>query len=131
MTITLWCLFVAGLLVAITKMPLVAAQKKSGGYDNANPRAQQANLTGWGARALAAHQNQLESFPYFAAGALVATVMKVDPVIAGWLSLTYIAARLAYMFLYISNIHALRSLVWFVGFGVSLALICSPAWAGV
>ncbi|WP_335598963.1 MAPEG family protein, partial [Halopseudomonas sp.] len=58
-----WCL---------PKSRLPLRRGRSGkGYDNAHPRAQQAALTGWGARALASHQNMIEAFPLFAAGVLV------------------------------------------------------------
>jgi uncharacterized MAPEG superfamily protein len=74
MTFPLWCLFVAALMLVLTKMPVAVAMHRSSakGYDNRHPRAQQAALTGWGARALAAHQNMFEAFPLFAAGVLVA-----------------------------------------------------------
>lgn len=131
MTTLLWCLFGAALLIILTKAPVAVAQQKAGGYDNAHPRDQQARLTGWGRRALAAHQNQLESFPIFAAGALVASFAAVDQSTAGTLGLVYIAARIAYVICYLMNIHILRSIVWAIGIIASLALICSPAWAAL
>ena len=55
MSTVLWCLFIAGLLHVVSKAPLAVAQSQSpGGYDNHNPRDQQAALEGWGKRALAA-----------------------------------------------------------------------------
>lgn len=50
--------------------PVARAMAEEGGgrYDNHHPRAQQARLTGFGARALAAHLNSIEAFPLFAAG---------------------------------------------------------------
>ena len=41
------------------KAPLAFAMNKLGGYDNRHPRAQQAQLKGFGARALAVHQNSI------------------------------------------------------------------------
>ena len=59
-------------MILVTKAPVALAQSKEGrGYDNRNPRVQQSRLTGFGARALAAHQNMIEAFPVFAAGVLV------------------------------------------------------------
>ena len=130
MTIALWCLFIAGLLHFISKTPLSIAQAKSkGGYDNNNPRDQQAALTGWGKRALAIHQNQIESFPLFAAGVMVATVTGLESPAIGFLSVMYVVARFFYMFCYLKDLATLRSLVWIAGFASSLALMCSPAWA--
>ncbi|MBR9912575.1 MAG: MAPEG family protein [Gammaproteobacteria bacterium] len=128
MSIALWCLFVAGLLHVVTKVPLSMAQNQAGGYDNHSPREQQAALQGWGKRALAAHQNQIESFPFFAAGVLAATATGVTGSVADYLALAYVLARLVYLYCYLKDIALLRSVVWGVGFLSSLALLCSPAW---
>jgi uncharacterized MAPEG superfamily protein len=129
MTVALWCLFAAAILHPVSKFPLSVAQAREGrGYDNNNPREQQARLTGWGARARAVHLNQIESFPLFAAGVLVATVAAPKGGTVDCLALAYVAARLLYPVLYLMNVGALRSLVWSVGYGASLALLCSPAW---
>ena len=62
MTILIVCLFIACLLPYLAKIPTAIAMKNQpGGYDNNHPRAQQAMLTGFGARAVAAHQNSFES----------------------------------------------------------------------
>ena len=129
MTIALWCLFFAALMHIITKMPLASAQAKaSGGYDNDNPREQQSQLQGMGQRALAAHQNQIESFPLFAAGVVVATLFSPASAVVGYLAIAHVVSRLAYMYLYLANQGSLRSFIWLVSFFTSLALICSPAW---
>jgi uncharacterized MAPEG superfamily protein len=129
MSVELWCLFLAGLLHTVTKMPLAKAQGAApGGYDNHNPREQQAALTGWGRRALAAHENQIESFPLFAAGVLVAVAAGVGSPLVGYLAVAYIAARLLYLYLYLKDVSTPRSLAWGVGYLASLALLCSPLW---
>lgn len=61
MTILIICLFIAMVLPIVAKIPVAIAMNNAGGYDNNHPRAQQAKLTGFGARALAAHQNAFES----------------------------------------------------------------------
>lgn len=130
MSIALWCLFLAGLLHIFSKLPLSQAQLKSAkGYDNNNPREQQEALEGWGKRALAAHQNQIESFPLFAAGILIAAATGTISNIIDYLAIAYIVARILYIGCYLKNISTLRSIVWTVGFISSLALLCSPAWA--
>ena len=45
---------------------------QSGGYNNHNPRDQQADLEGWGKRALSAHLYGFEGFAPFAAAVFVA-----------------------------------------------------------
>ncbi len=129
MTTALWCLFLAGLLHMFSKTPLFRAQlKTSAGYDNNHPREQQQALEGAGKRALAAHHNQIESFPIFAAGVLVASFSGVTSAVVSWLAIAYIVSRIAYLFFYMKNIAMLRTLVWIIGYASSLALICSPAW---
>jgi uncharacterized MAPEG superfamily protein len=129
MSIELWCLFVAALLHLVTKMPLFKAQNEMpGGYDNHDPRGQQAALKGWGRRALAAHENQIESFPLFAAGVLVATVSNVASAMVGYLAMLFIVLRLAYFYLYLNDSAGLRSSTWGAAYICSLALLCSPAW---
>jgi uncharacterized MAPEG superfamily protein len=130
MSIALWCLFLAGLLHVLSKTPLFRAQRKSPqGYDNHHPREQQAALEGVGKRALAAHQNQIESFPIFAAGILIATATGMVSSAIDYLAVAYIASRVAYVYYYLKDMPTLRTLVWGVGFISSLALLCSPAWA--
>ncbi|MEE4245426.1 MAG: MAPEG family protein [Kangiellaceae bacterium] len=129
MTFALWCLVIAGLLHIGSKAPLVVAQARSGrGYDNREPRAQQNSLSGWGGRALAAHINQIESFPLFASGILVTLALGLTDVRIDYLAAAYIGSRIIYLFLYVKNIATLRSLVWGVGFISSIALMCAPAW---
>jgi uncharacterized MAPEG superfamily protein len=78
---------------------------------------------------LAAHQNQIESFPLFATGILVATATGVVTSTIDYLAIAYIVARVAYIFYYLNDRATLRTIVWGVGFISSLALLCSPAWA--
>ncbi|BDA61982.1 MULTISPECIES: MAPEG family protein [Shewanella] len=114
MNTLLTCLFIAMLLPYLAKGPVAWAMAKAGGYDNHHPRSQQAQLTGFGARALAGHQNAFESLLIF--GLAVLTVIatgKVTPM-AEWLAIVHIVARFAYQILYLLNKGTLRSLSWFV-----------------
>ncbi len=127
MTIALACIPIALALIYVPKIPLsVAMGRRPEGYDNKHPRDQQAQLTGWGRRALAAHQNAFEAFPPFAAGVLVATVGHADPKWTSILALTFVASRLIYPFLYLANIDKMRSLVWGVGLLSSFGLMLLP-----
>lgn len=128
MTILIWCLFITVLLPILSKGPVAYAQKKLGKYDNNNPRAQQATLTGFGARALAAHQNAFESLILFAPALLLALITKNTGVLIEQLAIVHVIARLCYHLLYLLNWGMLRSTVWFIGFGTTLAIIiqCLP-----
>lgn len=117
-------------LVVLTKMPVAVAMARSSqrGYDNRLPRHQQSQLTGWGARALAAHQNTFEALIIFVAALLAANI---GGALAGeglsWrLTIVYLSARFIYPVLYITDLHLFRSLVWTVGFASALGLALSP-----
>ena len=124
MTTAIVCLMIAALLIVLTKVPVALAMaREDRGYDNRNPRAQQSRLSGYGARALAAHQNTIEAFPIFAAGVLLAMVTGAQGSWLPMLSLVFIAARLVYWACYLADIHWLRSLAWLIGFGTSIGLM--------
>jgi uncharacterized MAPEG superfamily protein len=97
-------------------MPLAFAMKKNKeGYDNKHPRAQQAALTGFGARALAAHQNAFEALMFFAIAAITAiATQNVTPGVE-IAAVVFIVARVAYNILYLANLDILRSISWSVG----------------
>lgn len=131
MTLPLWCLFFSALLIFLAKVPVAKAMaaEGSGRYDNHHPRAQQARLTGFGARALAAHQNSFEAFPLFAAGVLVAHVTQSQGVLVDVAAVLFVVARMLYLLLYWADLAWQRSLVWVVGLACSLLLMLSPALA--
>lgn len=130
MTTPLICLAVMLLIVIATKIPVAIAQNKQGakGYDNRSPRQQQAQLTGWGARALAAHQNTFEAAIIFTPAVLIATVAGTPDTasMAATLAVVHTAARIAYPMFYIANIHLARSAVWGIGFFSALWLAFLP-----
>ncbi|MCC4832289.1 MAPEG family protein [Shewanella sp. 10N.7] len=109
------CLFIAILLPYLAKGPVAVAMAKLGGYDNAHPRSQQAQLTGVGARALAGHQNAFESLIVFGISCLV--VLATDNVtpLVSTLAIVHVTARVSYHLLYLKGIATMRSLAWFVG----------------
>ncbi|MCY1225226.1 MAPEG family protein [compost metagenome] len=128
MSIPFWCLFFTALLIYLAKVPVAKAMREEGGgYDNRNPRAQQARLTGFGARAVAAHQNTLEIFPLFAAGVLMAHVTQSQGLLVDLLAIVFILSRVLYLFLYWNDKASLRSLVWVVSLVCCLLLMLSPA----
>jgi uncharacterized MAPEG superfamily protein len=128
MTILIWCLFAATLLPYLAKTPVAIAMSKLDGYDNNHPRAQQAKLTGFGARALAAHQNAFESLIIFVPAVLLAITTNTITDSVTFLAITHVIARVAYNLLYLFNIGLLRSIVWGVATVSSFAIIgqCFP-----
>ncbi|EJM89615.1 MULTISPECIES: MAPEG family protein [unclassified Pseudomonas] len=128
MSIPFWCVFISALLIYVARMPVARAMKEQGGYDNHLPRQQQAQLTGFGARAVAAHQNCFEAFILFAVGVLMAHTTQT----AGWLidtlAIIFVITRVIYLVCYWSDLAWQRSLVWFVGLVCSLLLMISPTF---
>ena len=124
MTIAISCLIFAAFNIILTKIPVaIAMNKVPGGYDNHNPRDQQAKLEGFGKRALAAHQNALEGFPVFAAGILLALWSNAAAETVNTLALVWVASRLIYNLCYWANAEKLRSLSWITGFVCSIWLM--------
>ncbi|MHC8393679.1 MAPEG family protein [Pseudomonas sp. LB3P93] len=128
MSIPFWCVFISALLIYVAKIPVAKAMKEQGGYNNHLPRQQQAQLTGFGARAVAAHQNCFEAFMLFAVGVLMAHTTQT----AGWLidslAIIFVITRIVYLLCYWADLAWQRSLVWFVGLVCSLLLMISPTF---
>jgi uncharacterized MAPEG superfamily protein len=128
MTVLIWCLFIATILPFLAKGPVAYAMKKLNGYDNNHPRDQQSKLTGFGARALAAHQNAFESLIIFAVAVLCTLVTNNITESIQILAIVHIGARVIYNILYLMDIAILRSAVWAVGIGCSFTILwqCIP-----
>jgi uncharacterized MAPEG superfamily protein len=119
MTIALWCLMVAALL------PIACAGiAKWGfsGFDNHNPRDWLGRQQGWRARAHAAQLNSWEALAIFAAAVLTAHLAGAPQPTVDALALGFIGARLAYVACYLADRATLRSAVWLLGLGLSIAL---------
>ena len=124
MTIALWMILIAALLPYLT----VGIAKFSGGdYDNATPRVWSTTLSGWRARAYAAHQNHFEAFPPFAAAVLVATLTNASPPFVDRLAIAFVLLRVAYTAAYIRGNPTLRSAAWALGFVCVAALFLASA----
>ncbi|MBT9457426.1 MAG: MAPEG family protein [Burkholderiaceae bacterium] len=131
MTLANYCILVAGLLpivcAGIAKSKGFGKRRRDGGFDNHNPRDWLANLSGWQARANAAQANSFEALPLFIAGVLVAQQMQAPQGRVDALALAFIAARLAFIALYLADKASLRSLAWTIGVGCSVALFFSAS----
>jgi len=128
MTILIICLFIALLLPLLAKGPVAYAMAKRGGYNNHHPREQQSQLTGFGARALAAHQNAFESVILFAPAVLLALLTKNTDFFVITLAIVHVMARVLFNIFYLLNISTLRSIVWAIATFCSFAIIfqCIP-----
>lgn len=116
-------LFIATILPIIAKAPLAYAMFKDRGYNNRYPRSQQAGLTGFGARAKAAHENSFEALLMFSPGVLAVLALDVATEWTQYCAIAFIFARIMYLIMYWIDVHIARSLFWGVGFFASLAIL--------
>src|SRR5574343_1417043 len=107
MTIAQICLLLACLLpigcAGLAKSKGFGKRRRDGGFDNHSPREWLAALQGWQARANAAQANSWEALPIFLAGLFVAHQHQAAQATVDALALAFIAARLAYVALYIAD----------------------------
>ncbi|MGD0634047.1 MAG: MAPEG family protein [Beijerinckiaceae bacterium] len=125
MSTAYWCLLVGALLPYVN----AGIAKASSPYDNRFPRALE-KYQGMALRAHGAHQNSFEVFPFFAVAVLVASggsAHVADPLLDS-LALAWIVSRLAYTAAYVLDRPTARSLIWFAGMALSLAIFTMPAW---
>jgi len=88
--------------------------KQFGKPDNNNPRAQAAQLTGAGARAVAAQQNAWEALAVFTASLAAAFFAGVDASALVTPALLFLAARIAHAAFYLNDLASARSGSFFV-----------------
>lgn len=126
MRIAFWC------VLAMAVMPIVLAglAKSRGDFDNQRPREWLAALEGWRRRANAAQANAWEAFAPFAAAVLVAHVSHARDAWIDGLAVAFVAARIAYAWLYIADRPSARSLAWCAGFGCVIGLFVVAAVTG-
>lgn len=123
MNTLIYCLIAAALLPYLAKIPVAIAMNKLGGYDNNHPREQQAKLQGFGARALAAHQNAFESLIVFSAAILLAIATNTVNESVQLFAILHIGFRVVYHILYLVNIGVMRSICWAVAIGSSFFIM--------
>jgi uncharacterized MAPEG superfamily protein len=126
MTVSHWCLLAAALLpyacTAIAKGTSFGRRRADGGYDNHDPRAWLARQSGRAGRAHAAQLNSFEGLPFFIGAVLMAHQLHAPQARLDALSVGFIACRVAYIALYVSDRATLRTVVWTAGMAVNLAL---------
>lgn len=120
MHLSYWMILAAALLPYLT----ILFVKRAGGrrFDNQRPRAWMEQLTGWQQRGDWAHRNHFETFPIFAAGVFVAELAQAPQDRIDLLAGAFVVIRIVYTALYLANMATLRSIVWALGFLVTLSL---------
>ena len=126
MTAAEWCVFGTLLLYLLTIAPIKALGFRR--FDNAKPRDpgfyEQDPIA---SRALGAHQNGIEAFPFFAIAVLLAEFRGGPQRLVNELAILFLIVRIAYVFTYLGNRPTLRTILWNVGFLINLAIFFLPA----
>lgn len=125
MTIAEWCVFGALILYLLTIVPFKALGLPR--FDNARPRDPGFYDDPLRARALGAHLNGIEAFPFFAAAVLLAEFRDAPQRLIDELAILYLIVRAAYVVTYIGDRPTLRSILWGVGFAINTAIFFLPA----
>jgi len=124
MTIAEWCVFASVMLYLLTIVPVKWANAKQ--YDNARPRDPAFYQDGLRSRALGAHQNGIEAFPFFAVAVLLAEFRGAPQNLINELSVLFVIVRAAYVLTYVGDRPSLRSILWTLGFLITAAIFFLP-----
>ncbi len=127
MNLSYWCVLAAGIMPAAT---VGIAKWGKRDYDNSEPRRWLEKQSGLRGRADSAHHNHFEAFPFFAAGVLVAQQLGPSQTSIDMLAITFIAARIMYTGLYLTDHSTLRSVSWLIGYLAVVGLFLSAAFQG-
>ena len=128
MTIAEWCVFGTLMLYLFT----IVSVKWTGfrHFDNSRPRDPAFYDDPIRARALGAHQNGIEAFPFFAFAVLLAEFRQAPQHLVDELAVLFLIVRIAYVFTYLGNRPRLRSILWNLGFAINIAIFFLPLIKG-
>lgn len=124
MTIAEYCIFGVVALYLLTIVPIKWVGFRQ--YDNSKPRDPAFYQDAIRARALGAHQNGIEAFPFFAVAVLLAEFRAAPQNLINELAVLFLIVRIAYVLTYIGNRPRLRSILWTVGFLINVAIFFLP-----
>jgi uncharacterized MAPEG superfamily protein len=128
MTVAEWCIFATVMLylLSIASVKWIRFRR----FDNSRPRDPAFYEDPIAARALGAHQNGIEAFPFFAAAVLLAEFRVCPQNLINELAVLFVIVRIAYVFTYLGNRPTLRSILWGIGFAINIAIFFMPALRG-
>jgi uncharacterized MAPEG superfamily protein len=128
-TIAEWSLLAAVLLYLLTLAPFKPMAGRE--FDNANPRDPGfwARLPMRG-RAQGAHQNGIETFPFFATAVLLAEFRGCPQGRIDALAVAFIAIRLLFVAAYLGDRPWTRTALWNIGFVINVAIFVQPLFKG-
>jgi uncharacterized MAPEG superfamily protein len=127
MTVAEWMLLAAVVLYLLTIAPFKPLGHRE--FDNSKPRDPEFYANPLRARALGAHLNGIETFPFFAAAVLLAEFRVAPQHLIDELAVAFILLRLLFVAAYLLDYPTLRTLLWNAGFAINLAIFFLPWWA--
>jgi len=125
-TIAEWMLLAAVPIYLLTIAPFKPLGWRT--FDNARPRDPAFWAEPLRARAMGAHVNGIETFPFFAAAVLLAEFRAAPQHLIDWLAVGFIALRLMFVAAYLLSYAWTRTVLWNLGFAVNLAIFVLPWW---
>ena len=128
MTIAEWCVFGSLLLYLLTIGSVKWIRFRA--FDNAKPRDPAFYDDPIRSRALGAHQNGIEAFPFFAVAVLLAEFRDGPQRLIDELAALFLIVRIAYVFTYLGDRPTLRSILWNIGFAINVAIFFMPVIRG-
>lgn len=128
MPIAFWCVLIAVLLPYLGSSIAKFTGRGFGLRQNHDPRTYLATLEGYRKRANAFQMNSFEVTPAFAAAVIIAYVVgNAEPSTIEHLAIAWVTSRLFYLIFYVADLALLRSLVWFLGMGLIIAMFVVSA----
>ena len=125
MTAAEWCVFAALMLYLLTIAPIKWIGFRR--FDNARPRDPGFYDDPIASRALGAHQNGIEAFPFFAIAVLLAEFRGGPQRLVNELAVLFLIVRVAYVLTYLGDRPTLRTILWSIGFLINIAIFFLPA----
>jgi len=125
MTAAEWCVFATLMLYLLTIAPIKWIGWRR--FDNGRPRDPGFYEDPIASRALGAHQNGIEAFPFFAIAVLLAEFRGGPQRLVNELAILFLIVRIAYVFTYLGNRPTLRSILWSIGLAINVAIFFLPA----
>src|SRR6185437_1073960 len=120
MTAAEWCVFATLMLYLLTIAPIKWIGWRR--FDNGRPRDPGFYEDPIASRALGAHQNGIEAFPFFAIAVLLAEFRGGPQRLVNELAILFLIVRIAYVFTYLGNRPTLRSILWSIGLAINVAI---------
>ncbi|NVK42755.1 MAG: MAPEG family protein [Oceanospirillaceae bacterium] len=130
MPVILYVLFIVSILpILLAGIGNFMRARQFGAFDNHNPRGQQAQLSGAGARVQAAQANAWEALMVFGSSCFIGYASGVPLDSLSLVAMVFLVCRILHAVFYIADLAALRSLIFGVASACCLYIVYLSATA--